>query len=49
VKRLNADTAEDAMRMPEKFSKEPGEPLKSVSGKLELKLAPYEVARVDVM
>ncbi|HWN94220.1 MAG TPA: hypothetical protein VNT99_04245, partial [Methylomirabilota bacterium] len=49
LKRLTADTAEDAMRMPEKFSKEPGDPLKSVSGKLELKLAPYELARVDVL
>jgi hypothetical protein len=49
VKRLNADTAEDAMRTPGQFSKEPGEPLKSVAGKLELKLAPYEVARVDVL
>jgi hypothetical protein len=49
VKRLNAETAEEAMRVPEKFGKESGEPLQSVSGKLELKLAPYEIARVDVM
>ena len=49
LKRLNAGTAEDAMRLPEKFSKEPGESMTSVSGKLELKLAPYEIARVDVI
>jgi D-apionolactonase len=48
-KRLNAETAEEAMRAPEKFSKEAGNPLTSVSGKLEVKLAPYEVARLDVI
>ena len=49
VKRLHAGNAEDAMRAPEKFREQSGEPVKSVSGKIELKLAPYEIARVDVM
>ena len=49
IKRLNANTAENAMREPEKFSKEAGEALKSVSGKIELKLDAYEVARVDIL
>ncbi len=49
VKRLNADTAEEAMRAPETFRAEMGAPVKSVSGKIELLLAPYEIARVDVL
>jgi hypothetical protein len=49
VKRLNADTAEDAMRNPEAFRAEIGTVVKSVSGKIELILAPYEIARVDVL
>jgi hypothetical protein len=49
VKRLNADTAEEAMRAPEAFRAEMGAPAKSVSGKIELLLAPYEIARVDVL
>ena len=49
VKRLNADTAEEAMRSPEKFRAEAGAEAKSVSGKIELVLAPYEIARVDVL
>jgi D-apionolactonase len=49
VKHLNSETAETAMRTPGQFSKEQGEPLKSVSGKLELRLGAYEVACVDVL
>jgi D-apionolactonase len=49
VKRLNGDTAEEAMRAPEKFRAEAGEPMKSASGKIELTLAPYEITRVDVL
>ncbi len=49
VKRLNASTAEEAARAPEKFRAEVGIPAKSVSGKIELLLAPYEFARVDVL
>lgn len=49
VKRLNADTAEEAMRSPEKFRAEIGATAQSVSGKIELLLAPYEIARVDVL
>lgn len=49
VKRLNATTAEEAMRAPEAFSKDSGEPLKSASGKIELKLEAYEIARLDVV
>ena len=46
--RLHAGTVEEAMHTPEKFQAQLGEPLASVSGKIELKLAPYEVVRVDV-
>jgi hypothetical protein len=49
VKRLNADTAEEAMRAPEAFRAELGAPVKSVSGKIELLLAPYEIACVNVL
>ena len=49
VKHLIAAKAEAAMRAPEKFRAEIGEPVASVSGKIELKLAPYAVARVDVL
>ncbi len=48
VKHLNAATAEEAMREPEKFRDTRGETVASVSGKIELRLAPYEVARVDI-
>jgi len=49
VKRLNAETVEEAMRAPEKFRAEVGAETKSVSGKIELLLAPYEIARVDIL
>jgi len=48
VKHLNAQTAEEAMRAPETFVAQAGEPLPSVSGKIELKLGPYAVVCVDV-
>ncbi|HTD68778.1 MAG TPA: hypothetical protein VK846_19830, partial [Candidatus Limnocylindria bacterium] len=48
VKRLNTDTVEEAMRDPEKFRGEAGATMQSVSGKIELRLGPYEVARVNV-
>jgi hypothetical protein len=48
VQRLNADTVGGAAQAPEKFLAEPGTPVKSVSGKIELQLAAYEVAWVDV-
>jgi D-apionolactonase len=49
VRRMNAENAEEAMRTPNAFFKQAGAPLSSVSGKLELGLAPYEVARVDIL
>ena len=49
AKRLHAGTAAAAMQAPERFSLEAGDPLASVSGKLELQLAPYEFVRIDVM
>jgi hypothetical protein len=49
VHRLNTNTFATAVTAPEKFLAETGEALKSVSGKIELQLAPYEVAWVDVM
>jgi hypothetical protein len=48
VQRLNAGTAEEAIRAPESFCRAIGEPLQSVSGKIELRLEPYEFVRVDV-
>jgi len=49
VKHLNAVNADAAMRAPEQFRAEVGEAVASVSGKIELRLAPYAVARVDVL
>lgn len=49
VLRLNAATAEEAMRAPGKFREQIGEAMNSVSGKIELNLAPYELARVDLI
>ena len=48
VKHLHAANAAAAMIAPEDFHAEAGEAVASVSGKIELKLAPYAVARVDV-
>ena len=49
VKYLNAQTAEEAMRSPAAFVQQAGEPIQSVSGKLELKLGAYAIAFVDVL
>lgn len=46
VQRLNTDTA--AAFTAEQFTTGAGEEVPSVSGKIELALAPYEVARVDI-
>jgi D-apionolactonase len=48
LRRLNARNAEDAMRNPEEFRAAPGESVQAVGGKIELTLAPYEYARLDV-
>lgn len=48
VRYLDETTAEEAVRRPEEFRQRPGEPLASVSGKIELKLRPCAVARVDI-
>lgn len=49
VKHLNATNAEAAMLSPEKFRAEAGEAAMAVAGKIELHLAPYAVARVDLL
>jgi hypothetical protein len=49
IARLNAGNAEEAMRAPDNFRQQAGEPAPSISGKIELKLGPYEIARVDVL
>src|SRR4029453_18954055 len=48
VRYLDETTAEEAVRRPEKFRKRAGERTESVSGKIELKMRPYAVARVDI-
>ncbi len=48
VLRLNAGMVEAAALAPEKFAVAEGELVQSVSGKIELSLAPYEVVRVDL-
>ena len=48
VRYLDETTAEQASRRPEEFRAHTGEQKESVSGKIELKLLPYAVARVDV-
>jgi hypothetical protein len=48
VRYLDETTAEQAVRRPEEFRARPGETRESVSGKIELKLLPYAVARVDI-
>jgi hypothetical protein len=48
VRYLDETTAEQAIYRPEEFRREPGETKQSVSGKIELRLLPYAVARVDV-
>ena len=48
VRYLDETTAEQAVRQPEEFRKRPGEEQSSVSGKIELKLLPFAVGRVDI-
>jgi hypothetical protein len=48
VRYLDEAAAEAAAFRPEEFRKQPGEAKDSVSGKIELKLLPYAVARVDI-
>ncbi len=48
LRRLNAGNAEEAMRAPEKFRDQPGEPVQAAGGKIELCLEPYEIARLDL-
>jgi hypothetical protein len=48
VRFLDETTAEAAVRRPEEFRKQPGEARESVTGKIELKLLPFAVARVDI-
>ena len=45
---LDETTAELAVQKPEEFRKQQGESRESVSGKIELKLLPFAVARVDI-
>jgi hypothetical protein len=48
VRYLDETTAEEAVRRPEEFRKQTGQPAESVSGKIELKMLPCAVARVDI-
>lgn len=48
VRYLDETTMEQAVRRPEEFRQQPGLTQESVSGKIELKLLPYALARVDV-
>jgi len=48
VRYLDETTAEQATRRPEEFRAQPGDQKESVSGKIELKLLPYALARVEV-
>ncbi len=49
VRYLDETTAEQAMQHPEEFRTQPGETKESLSGKIELKLLPYAIARVDIL
>jgi hypothetical protein len=48
VRYLDETNVEEAMRNPESFRKLPGANVESVSSKIELKLLPYALARVDI-
>jgi len=48
VRYLDETNAEGAMRDPEGFRTQNGAPMESVAGKIELKLLPYGLARVDI-
>jgi len=49
VRYLDETNIEQAVRRPEEFRQQPGTAQESVSGKIELKLLPYALARVDVL
>jgi hypothetical protein len=48
VRYLDETTIETAVRRPEEFRQQPGVEKESVSGKIELNLLPYALARVDL-
>lgn len=48
VRYLDETNAEDAMRNPEEFRAQQGAPVESVSGKIELRLLPFGLARIDI-
>jgi len=49
VRYLDETNAEESMRNPEIFRAQAGLPAESVSGKIELKLLPFALARIDVL
>jgi D-apionolactonase len=49
LRRLNASNAEEAMRAPEAFRAAAGEPVQAAGGKVEVRLEPYEIIRLDVV
>jgi hypothetical protein len=48
VRYLDETTAEVAVRRPEEFRARAGEAQASVNGKIELKLLPFALARIDI-
>ena len=48
VRYLDETNAEEAMRTPEAFAAREGQVVESASAKIELKLLPYALARVDI-
>lgn len=48
VRFLDEGNAEQAMREPEKFRSEPSAAIESVAGKIELKLRPFALAKIDL-
>lgn len=48
VRYLDQTTAEEAVLRPEQFRQNTGNSVESVGGKIELKMLPYAVARVDI-
>ena len=48
IRYLDETNAEEAMRNPESFRTHQGATQESVAGKIELKLLPYALARVDI-
>ena len=48
IRYLDETNAEQAMNDPEKFRAQAGELADSIAGKIELKLLPYALARIDI-